>query len=86
MMEMCLVGFLFSFSVKIFSQTNQKLETIKSRFQLKPGILFWVKWKRDGKVILIKYENVFSFENIFSVFLFLESKKQEGKPNIFSEF
>ena len=38
---MRLVGFLKTFSVKIFSQTNQKLETIKSHFQcfqLKPKI------------------------------------------------
>ena len=39
-MEMCLVGFLKTFSVKIFSQTNQKMETIKSRFQLKIGTSF----------------------------------------------
>jgi len=42
-MKMCLVGFLFSFSVKIFFQTNQKLEIIKSHFQLKLETLFWVK-------------------------------------------
>ena len=46
MMEMCLIGFLFSFSVKIFSQMNPKLEIIKSRFQcfqLKLRTLFWIK-------------------------------------------
>jgi len=42
-MKMRLVGFFKTFSMKIFSQTNQKWETIKYRFQLKPGTSFWVK-------------------------------------------
>jgi len=37
-------------------------------------------------VILSKSKNTFPFENAFSVFLFLESRKQEVKPNMFSEF
>ena len=39
-MEMCLVGFLETFSVKIFSQTNQKMKTIKFRFQCFQFLLF----------------------------------------------
>ena len=75
-MKMCLVEFLKIFLVKIFSQTNQKLETIKSHFQLKPGTSFWIKWKRGGRnIILSKSKNTFHFENAFSVFLFLENRK-----------
>jgi len=35
-------GWIFEniFSENIFSQTNKKLQTIKSRFQLKSGTLF----------------------------------------------
>jgi len=40
---MCMIEFFKIFLVKIFSQTDQKLETIKSHFQLKSEILFWVK-------------------------------------------
>jgi len=40
--EICLVEFLKTFLVKIFSQTNQKLKIIKSRFQLKLGTSFCV--------------------------------------------
>jgi len=37
-------------------------------------------------VILSKSKNIFPFENTFSVFLFLENRKQEVKQNMFSEF
>jgi len=37
-------------------------------------------------VILSKYKNTFPFKNTFSMFLFLESRKQEVKSNMFSEF
>jgi len=37
-------------------------------------------------VILSKSKNTSPFENIFLIFLFLESKKQKIKSKIFSEF
>jgi len=37
-------------------------------------------------VILNKSKNTFPVEKESSVFLFLESRKQEVKPNMFSEF
>ena len=43
-----LVGFLKTFSMKMNTGNNQKMKTIKFRFQcfqLKTGTLFWVKWK-----------------------------------------
>ena len=43
MIKMCFVGFFKTFSVKIFSQTNQKLKTIQSHFQLKLETSFWVE-------------------------------------------
>ena len=36
--------------------------------------------------ILSKFKNTFSFENTFLVFLVLENRKQEVKPNMFLEF
>ena len=36
--------------------------------------------------ILSKSKNIFPFENAFSMFLFIENKKQEVKPNMFLEF
>ena len=40
---MYLVGFLKTFSVKMKIENNQKMKTIKNRFQLKSGISYWVK-------------------------------------------
>ena len=82
-MEMRLVGFLKTFSVKIFSQTNQKLKTIKSRFQPHFGSN---ENAVARNVILSKSKNAFPFENAFSMFLFLKSRKPEVKPNMFSKF
>jgi len=36
-------------------------------------------------VILSKSKNIFTLENTFSVFLFLKSRKQEIKPNMYSK-
>ena len=40
---MYLVRFLKTFLVKIFLQTNQKIETTKVRFHLKTITSFWIK-------------------------------------------
>jgi len=49
-------------------------------------ILSQMKTAITRNVILSKSKNTFSPENAFLVFLFLESRKQEVKSNMFSEF
>ena len=55
-------------------------------FSVETRNLILVKWKQTKNVILSKSKNIFLFENVFSMFLFLESRKQEIKSNMFSKF